>query len=159
MEVVDDMKLGKLVKESGLRSGVAKAGDAVSVHWHAGLGNTIRGTTKNFFAAAGFKLWLVSAQILGIAADVRVSGGRSAICPRVGPPVRSDRGGVPLIMAGGVASYSSVAPLRPHLPDRRPDFRLDARAFHNRHPVAGRNHLARHLLPAGGIKARAWFSS
>ncbi len=65
MEVIDDIKLGKLVKEAGLRSGVATGGNAVSVHWHAGLGNTIRGTTKNFFAATGFKLWLITAQILG----------------------------------------------------------------------------------------------
>ena len=65
MEVIDDMKLGKLVKEAGGRSGVAMAGDAVSVHWHAGLGNTIRGTTKNFFAAAGFKLWLAARRFWG----------------------------------------------------------------------------------------------
>ncbi len=65
MEVIDDIKLGKLVKESGLRSGVATGGNAVSVHWHSGLGNTIRGTTKNFFAATGFRLWLITAQILG----------------------------------------------------------------------------------------------
>jgi len=66
MEVVDDMKLGKLVKEAGIRSGVAKAGDAVSVHWHAGIGNIIRGTTKNFFATSGFRLWLTSLHILGL---------------------------------------------------------------------------------------------
>jgi Glycosyl transferase family 2 len=55
MEVVDDMKLGKLAKQAGVRSGVARAGDRVSVHWHAGLSNTIRGTTKNFFAATGYR--------------------------------------------------------------------------------------------------------
>jgi cellulose synthase/poly-beta-1,6-N-acetylglucosamine synthase-like glycosyltransferase len=66
MEVIDDMKLGKLAKEAGLRSGVAKGGDAVTVHWHAGLRNTIRGTTKNFFAASGFKIWLTSVQIFGL---------------------------------------------------------------------------------------------
>jgi hypothetical protein len=66
MEVVDDMKLGKLVKEAGCCSGVGRAGDAVSVHWHAGLGNTIRGTTKNFFAASGYRVWLTSVQILGL---------------------------------------------------------------------------------------------
>src|SRR5271169_3066456 len=60
MEVVDDMKLGKLVKEAGFRSGVAKAGDAVSVHWHSGVGNMIRGTTKNFFATTGFRLSITS---------------------------------------------------------------------------------------------------
>jgi cellulose synthase/poly-beta-1,6-N-acetylglucosamine synthase-like glycosyltransferase len=66
MEVIDDMKLGKLAKEAGLHSGMARAGDAVSVHWHVGLGNTIRGTTKNFFAASGFKVWLTFLQIFGL---------------------------------------------------------------------------------------------
>ncbi|MFZ3201720.1 MAG: glycosyltransferase [Candidatus Acidiferrales bacterium] len=66
MEVIDDMKLGKLAKESGVRSGIAMAGDYVSVHWHAGVGNTIRGTTKNFFAASGYRLWLACIHILGL---------------------------------------------------------------------------------------------
>ena len=66
MEVVDDMKLGKLMKEAGFRSGVAMAGDAVSVHWHAGVRNMIRGTTKNFFAASGFRLWLTCIHICGL---------------------------------------------------------------------------------------------
>ncbi len=63
MEVVDDMKLGKLAKQAGVRSGVAKGGDRVTVHWYRGLGNTIRGTEKNFFATTGFKLWRAAAQI------------------------------------------------------------------------------------------------
>jgi hypothetical protein len=63
MEVVDDMKLGKLVKEGGFRSGVGKAWNEVRVRWHAGVGNIVRGTTKNFFAAAGFHLWLVCVQL------------------------------------------------------------------------------------------------
>jgi hypothetical protein len=66
MEVVDDMKLGKLVKDGGFRSGAAKAGGAVSVHWHAGVGNMIRGTTKNFFATSGFRLWLTGVHIFGL---------------------------------------------------------------------------------------------
>jgi glycosyltransferase involved in cell wall biosynthesis len=66
MEVVDDMKLGKLMKESGARSGVARAGEAVSVHWHDGVRNMIRGTEKNFFATTGYRLGLVSLQIAGI---------------------------------------------------------------------------------------------
>jgi hypothetical protein len=65
MEVVDDVKLGKLVKDAGLRSGVATAGRAVSVHWHAGLGNIIRGTTKNFYATTGFRLWVACGQVAG----------------------------------------------------------------------------------------------
>lgn len=66
MEVVDDVKVGKLVKQAGLRSGVAKAGRAVCVYWHAGLGNIIRGTTKNFYATAGFRLWVACGQVAGI---------------------------------------------------------------------------------------------
>lgn len=65
MEVVDDLKLGKIVKEAGFRSGVARGEDAVSVHWHAGLANIVRGTTKNFFAATGFKLRILALQFFG----------------------------------------------------------------------------------------------
>jgi glycosyltransferase involved in cell wall biosynthesis len=64
MEVIDDMKLGKLVKQAGFRSGVAVAQDAVSVEWHLGLRNLMRGLEKNFFAAAGFRLRMVALQIV-----------------------------------------------------------------------------------------------
>jgi hypothetical protein len=66
MEVVDDIKVGKLVKQAGFRSGVARAGRAVSVHWHAGLRNIILGTTKNFYATTGFRLWVVCGQVAGL---------------------------------------------------------------------------------------------
>jgi glycosyltransferase involved in cell wall biosynthesis len=66
MEVVDDVKVGKLVKEAGCRSGVGKAGRAVSVHWHAGVRNIIRGTEKNFFATASYSLWIAGAQLFSI---------------------------------------------------------------------------------------------
>ena len=59
MEVVDDMKLGKIVKQAGFRSSVSLAEDAVVIRWHAGLGNLVRGVTKNFFAALGYNVWLV----------------------------------------------------------------------------------------------------
>jgi hypothetical protein len=54
------------VKEAGLRSGVGKAGPAVSVHWHAGVRNLIRGTEKNFFAAANYSVWMAGAQLFSI---------------------------------------------------------------------------------------------
>ena len=56
MEVVDDMKLGKIVKQAGFRSCAGLAQDAVIVRWHAGAGNIVRGVTKNFFASAGYNL-------------------------------------------------------------------------------------------------------
>jgi hypothetical protein len=66
MEVIEDMKLGKLVKQAGFRSGAAVAQDAVSVEWHMGLKNLVTGLEKNFFAAAGFRLEMVAAQVASI---------------------------------------------------------------------------------------------
>lgn len=63
MEVVDDMKLGKMVKGGGYRSGVAVAEKMVMVRWQDGFGNIVKGVTKNFFAAADFKLWKVMGQV------------------------------------------------------------------------------------------------
>ena len=54
MDVIEDMKLGKLMKMAGLRSGVAVAQDLVRVRWHSGLQNVIRGVTKNLFAACHY---------------------------------------------------------------------------------------------------------
>jgi hypothetical protein len=66
MEVVDDMKLGKMVKLGGFRSCIGVAEEYVSIRWHAGVGNVIRGVTKNFFAAMGYNLPLVLAALCGI---------------------------------------------------------------------------------------------
>ncbi len=66
MEVVDDMKLGKLVKEAGYISGVAWPERSLRLRWHSGLANLVRGTEKNFFAASGFSLPIVLAQVLAI---------------------------------------------------------------------------------------------
>lgn len=66
MEVVDDMKLGKLIKLAGFRSGVAVAQDSVSVRWHEGLRAIIEGVTKNMFAAFHFSLAHSGVALLGV---------------------------------------------------------------------------------------------
>jgi glycosyltransferase involved in cell wall biosynthesis len=66
MEVVDDLKLGKIIKQAGFRSGAGLAGDFVSVRWHEGLANIVRGVTKNFFATAGYRVERVALQLVGI---------------------------------------------------------------------------------------------
>lgn len=63
MEVIDDMKLGKLIKRAGLRSGVGISQDSVVVRWHAGIGNLTRGVTKNFFAGFGYNMGFVAVGI------------------------------------------------------------------------------------------------
>lgn len=55
-EVVDDMRLGKLVKQGGFRSGIATGETLVQVRWHEGVRNVIRGVTKNLFAGFGFRI-------------------------------------------------------------------------------------------------------
>jgi hypothetical protein len=64
MEVVDDIKLGKLVKTSGFRSGVGVAEEMLRVRWQEGLGNIIRGLEKNAFAAMGYSVAQVFAGIV-----------------------------------------------------------------------------------------------
>ena len=54
MEVVEDMKLGKLIKEAGFRSGLGIATESVWLRWYSGAGNIVRGLTKNMFAAMTF---------------------------------------------------------------------------------------------------------
>jgi len=60
MDVIEDMKLGKLMKMAGVRSGVAVAQDMVSVRWHSGVHNVIRGVTKNMFAAVHYNAFFAA---------------------------------------------------------------------------------------------------
>jgi len=56
MEVVEDMKLGKLIKSSGFRSGLGVAPELVWLRWYSGASNIVRGLTKNMFAALNFSV-------------------------------------------------------------------------------------------------------
>ena len=66
MEVVDDIKLGKIIKQARFRSCAAFAPELVVVRWHSGLGNLVRGVTKNFFASAGYSLPFVFAAVTAV---------------------------------------------------------------------------------------------
>lgn len=70
LEVIDDMKLGRMVKRAGFRSRLGFADELVRVRWHAGLGNLVRGVEKNFFAGVEYRLWVVA---LAIAVNLLVS--------------------------------------------------------------------------------------
>ena len=64
MDVIEDMKLGKIVKKAGFRSGVAVAQELVKVRWHSGVQNVIRGVTKNMFAACHYNAFFALAAML-----------------------------------------------------------------------------------------------
>jgi hypothetical protein len=66
LEVVDDMKLGKIIKQAGFRSGAAVAGGKVRVRWYDSIGGLAQGVTKNFFAGAGYNLRTVALQTAGL---------------------------------------------------------------------------------------------
>jgi len=68
MEVVDDVKLGKLVKDHGLRQDVLGGAGALRVRYQIGIGGVIGGLTKNAFASLNFSLTrLVATTALALA--------------------------------------------------------------------------------------------
>ena len=56
MAVIDDLMLGRLIKQHGFRQHVLAARDLVSIEWYAGTMEMIRGLEKNLFAAFDFRL-------------------------------------------------------------------------------------------------------
>jgi glycosyltransferase involved in cell wall biosynthesis len=56
-EVVDDMKLGKLIKNSGFRQRNVVGDDLLEIHWAKGAFGVVRNLTKNFFAVLSFQAW------------------------------------------------------------------------------------------------------
>jgi len=57
MEVVDDMKLGKVIKESGYVQRNVFGGDLISLRWAKGAMGVVNNLTKNFFAILSFQWW------------------------------------------------------------------------------------------------------
>lgn len=56
MEVLDDIKLGKLLKRSGFVSDVLSGRPQISLRWQAGLRGLVRGLEKNAFAGADYSI-------------------------------------------------------------------------------------------------------
>ena len=55
MEVVDDMKLGKVVKNAGFAQRNVFGGDLISIRWANGAMGVVNNLTKNFFAVLSFQ--------------------------------------------------------------------------------------------------------
>ena len=55
LEVVDDVKLGLLLRRSGVPQGVADSGGLVSVRWQHGFLPSVLGLVKNAFAALEYR--------------------------------------------------------------------------------------------------------
>jgi len=67
MEVVDDMKLGKVVKNAGFGQRNVLGGDLISIRWAHGAMGVINNLTKNFFAILSFQWWRTLISAFGLA--------------------------------------------------------------------------------------------
>ena len=66
MEILEDLYLGRRVKQAGLRQRVATAPEMVCVHWAAGVFGILNGMTKNIFAVFRFRPVLLVAAVAGM---------------------------------------------------------------------------------------------
>ena len=67
MEVVEDMKLGKLIKKNGFKQVAAFGDDLLTIHWARGAWGIVRNLRKNTFAFLRFSWLLTLLAILGVA--------------------------------------------------------------------------------------------
>ncbi|MGA7288510.1 MAG: glycosyltransferase family 2 protein [Terriglobales bacterium] len=66
MEVVDDMKLGKIIKNAGFAQRNVFGEDLISLHWAEGAFGIVNNLTKNFFAVLSFQWWRTVITIVGL---------------------------------------------------------------------------------------------
>jgi glycosyltransferase involved in cell wall biosynthesis len=66
MEVLDDMKLGKVVKNAGFAQRNVFGGDLISLHWAKGAFGIVNNLTKNFFAVLSFQWPRTVVSIVGL---------------------------------------------------------------------------------------------
>jgi glycosyltransferase involved in cell wall biosynthesis len=67
MEVLDDMKLGKVVKKAGFAQRNVFGGDLISIRWAHGAFGVVNNLTKNFFAVLSFQWWRTVVSAFGLA--------------------------------------------------------------------------------------------
>ncbi len=67
MEVLDDMKLGKVVKNAGFAQRNVFGADLISIRWANGAMGMVNNLTKNFFAVLSFQWWRTLVSAFGLA--------------------------------------------------------------------------------------------
>jgi glycosyltransferase involved in cell wall biosynthesis len=67
MEVLDDMKLGKIVKNAGFAQRNVFGEDLISIRWARGAMGVVNNLTKNCFAILSFQWWRTILSVLGLA--------------------------------------------------------------------------------------------
>jgi glycosyltransferase involved in cell wall biosynthesis len=67
MEVLDNMKLGKVVKNAGFAQRNVFGADLISIRWARGAMGVVNNLTKNFFAILSFQWWRTLIAAFGLA--------------------------------------------------------------------------------------------
>jgi cellulose synthase/poly-beta-1,6-N-acetylglucosamine synthase-like glycosyltransferase len=67
MEVLDDMKLGKVVKQAGFAQRNVFGADLISIRWAHGASGVVKNLTKNFYAVLSFQWWRTLLSAFGLA--------------------------------------------------------------------------------------------
>jgi glycosyltransferase involved in cell wall biosynthesis len=67
LEVLDDMKLGKIVKNAGYAQRNVFGEDLISIRWAQGAMGVVNNLTKNFFAIVSFQWWRATASAFALA--------------------------------------------------------------------------------------------
>jgi hypothetical protein len=98
LEVVDDLKLGLLLRRSGVPQGVAAPGPHVQVRWQHGFAPSVLGLVKNAFAALEYR----PAVALAGAAGAALAGAAPLAILLAGP-------GVPARVLAGLALAIALA--------------------------------------------------
>src|SRR5881275_2383603 len=106
MEVVDDMKLGKIVKQAGFRSACGVAQDSVAVRWHAGAGNLVRGVTKKFFVTPRTRLPAPACQRTATESCATPQADRNPACFTIFPNFMSSTTSIASRRCVPLASYA-----------------------------------------------------
>jgi hypothetical protein len=65
--VVDDVKLGLVLRRSGVAQGAVHGGGLVAVRWQHGLWPSVLGLVKNAFATTEYRPWLAGLASLALA--------------------------------------------------------------------------------------------
>jgi len=66
MEIIDDMKLGKVIKNAGFAQRNIFGEDLISLYWAKGIFGVVNNLTKNFFALLSFQWPRTVASIIGV---------------------------------------------------------------------------------------------
>jgi len=76
MDLGDDFKLGRLLKESGARQRIYDGVDLIRCPWHRGAINVVRGLEKNLFSGFNFSML----EIIGLTALLLILGFGAGLC-------------------------------------------------------------------------------